>query len=509
MSGYMMSSYTSIWLLIILLLAVIVRFIYFPTNVYFGYDQARDAFISQEILKGNFKVKGPPATFNPYVFHGALAYYIFAPFYFFSEGDPSAVSAFLRVYNALGVILIFLIASRLFNIRIGLLSSVFFAFSFEQSQYGIFLSHPPLAILAILVFYLGLVELIFKKKAYGLILALLGLGFSIQFHISMIVLVVVFVLNMVIFRKQLPRFGVSILAIAITALVGGVATFILSELKYHDFSRVLSGFSQSPISGVDNVVGHLSFIVSRYVNDNLVLLPPEGLWGVMLVCLFVFFLAKDKVNKQKTIFLLIWFLAGVMPYLSGESKVYYYGMGGSLALLILAGYLVYKTFMFSGIISLAIVMVVVFSNLYLVIKNNEVEFNKNIVVQEGLVIPKEKQALDYIYQQAAGENFAVNALGIPLNVATTWDYLFHWYGQQKYGYVPVWGGDGAPGYEGKLVIERKRSELPTKRFLIIEPTKHIPVYMQEAFMKEEDNFSKVMEEKSFGNIIVQTRRATN
>lgn len=76
------------WLLgIIFLLAVIIRFLYFPNNIYFAFDQARDAFVVQELLQGNLRLVGP-TTLIEGLFHGALYYYIFAPFYFFGGGNP-------------------------------------------------------------------------------------------------------------------------------------------------------------------------------------------------------------------------------------------------------------------------------------------------------------------------------------------------------------------------------------------------------------------------------------
>ena len=103
-------------LVVIFVIALILRFLYFPSNIYFGIDQARDAFVSQSIFKGDFKIIGP-TTSVPGLFHGVLYYYIFSPVYFFSAGSPEAVSAFLRIVNALGVFLVYFIGVAIFNRR--------------------------------------------------------------------------------------------------------------------------------------------------------------------------------------------------------------------------------------------------------------------------------------------------------------------------------------------------------------------------------------------------------
>ncbi|MCL5070959.1 MAG: hypothetical protein M1308_08700, partial [Actinobacteria bacterium] len=121
--------------------ALILRFLYFPGNIYFGFDQARDAFATQEILNGHLKLIGPTTSFEG-LRHGVLYYYLYAPFYWLGNGDPSLVSAFLRVTNALGVFTIFLLASILFNRYVGFISAWLFAVSFEQTQFAMYLNHP-------------------------------------------------------------------------------------------------------------------------------------------------------------------------------------------------------------------------------------------------------------------------------------------------------------------------------------------------------------------------------
>ena len=134
-------------LLAIFVLALVCRFLYFPGDIYFAYDQARDAFISLKIMSRDLKVVGPPATFKD-VYHGALFYYPFGLIYYISQGSPIPLAALLRIYNALGVFIIFFIAHILFNNkRTGFVASILYAFSFEQTQYSLFLGHPALAVI--------------------------------------------------------------------------------------------------------------------------------------------------------------------------------------------------------------------------------------------------------------------------------------------------------------------------------------------------------------------------
>lgn len=94
------------YLFLIFVFALVVRFLYFPNDIYFAYDQARDAFVSLKIFSGDLKIVGPPATFRG-VNHGALFYYLFGPFYYLFNSSPVGVAILVRVINALGVFVVF------------------------------------------------------------------------------------------------------------------------------------------------------------------------------------------------------------------------------------------------------------------------------------------------------------------------------------------------------------------------------------------------------------------
>jgi hypothetical protein len=82
------------WIIFIFVLAIIFRFIHFGPSTYFGYDEARDAYISQDIyLKGDFKIIGPGAGPTG-VHHGVLFWYLLGPLYLIGFGEPLVVSTF-------------------------------------------------------------------------------------------------------------------------------------------------------------------------------------------------------------------------------------------------------------------------------------------------------------------------------------------------------------------------------------------------------------------------------
>jgi hypothetical protein len=66
---------------LIFVLALGIRFLWFPQNAYFGFDQARDAFNSQEIYQNkDFKIIGPSSTHGG-LYHGPIYWYLIGPIY--------------------------------------------------------------------------------------------------------------------------------------------------------------------------------------------------------------------------------------------------------------------------------------------------------------------------------------------------------------------------------------------------------------------------------------------
>lgn len=496
-------------LLILLLIAVILRFLFFPTNTQFAYDQARDAITSQQILKGKLKIIGPPSTANPNLNHGALFYYIAGPIYYLSYGNPEGISVFLRIYNAFGVLIIFTIASILANKRIGLIAAFLYTISFEQTQYALFLGHPAMAVLTTMLFYLGFSVLIFQKKSWGLVLAAIGFGLSMQFHIGLLFLAPSFFIYPFLFRKQLPKISPKILIASMLGLALTIATFILAEIKYHFRMSygLLSIFSQETARATNRISAfqNLNFIINRYINDNLISFPFHGV-GTLILGIAFYWTIKRKSSRNSGIFLLMWFLWGLIPYFLSNSQIYYYSIGTSASLLILGAFIIDHILRSNKLLGIVLLIIVLFSNLRLISHYNPQGSINSITSQDGMLLTDQKDIIDYTYKKADGQQFAVNALTIPYNINTTWSYLYDWYGRKKYGYTPIWGGNHANGYPTRLLVNNSRSTLPKIRFLIVEPTQGLQEVVINDFLREEGYFTTIVSTAFAGKLKVYEQK---
>ena len=491
------------FLIAIFLLGIALRFLYFPDNVYFAYDQARDSYTALEILKGDLKLIGPPSFASDKLFPGPLIFYIYAPIYWLFDKNPEAISAFLRFFNSLGILLTFALGTIIFNKRVGILAALLFAFSYEPSQYALFISHQPQAVITVLLFYLGLSWFIFKSNPKGLILAALGWGLSIQFHYGYILLGIPLLSTILIFRKTLPKPQLKFLLLAVISLIFTLSTFIITEAKYHFFSSYI----QNSSSSFHLYPKETLFIINRFLHDifiaNYRLTPFIAAVTIIIYTLIMIF---KKALRQKLLFLTIWFLGGLTPYLISGVPSYYYSAAASVSLLIAIAYLISQLLPKYQLLSLALLLIIIANNLNQIMTINKTGVNSDMVIQPGMLISDQKKVLDYIYSQASGQPFSINTLTIPLNVNTTWSYLFQWYGKGQYGYIPNFGGEAAEGYLGNFQVIKARSNLPTLQFLIIEPTLGIREAYRDNFFREESYFTKVTEEKKFGYLTVQKRQ---
>lgn len=495
-------------LLCIFIFGLLIRFIYFPEDISFGYDQARDAYIALHAMLGDLKVLGPPASV-PGLYHGALIYYILGPFYKVFSRNPFIVAAFFRIVNAFGILLIYIFLKKLFKSeRISLLAAFLFAISFEQTQFSLFLGHPALGVISVLIFYIGLALVVFSKKTFGLYVSGLGMGLTIQFHFSSIILFVSLILVFAVYKNILPKFKFIDFIKFISILLITLSTYFVAEIKYgfRTLNTMTEIISSTAGQGSLKLV-NLIEIPKRLVENNIFYSREISLGIFVLLVISSVYYSVRKKTKDRITFLLILLLIAVLPYIFyiSAQPSFYYSLGASSVLIALLAYAIDQIFSRSKAVGLTVMIVILFSNLKLIDKYNHNGTVAEINSQEGMLLTDALKVIKYAYEESGGRPFAVSAVTIPYNINTTWSYLFSWYGMTKYGYLPVWGGDSALGYENELVIQTAQSELPPVKFTIIEPPKGLTGVQIDSFLRNEDIFWRVTEEKRYGEFTIQKR----
>lgn len=475
----------------------------------FGFDQARDAYNAQAIFKGDLKIQGPSAS-TPGLFHGVLYDYLISPAYFLGQGDPLAANIWLSLINILTIIPIFIFGKKFFNSYVGFIASFLFAVSFDAVQYANWMSNPAPAVFGSAIFYLGLAYYLFTpKRMLGVILTAVGLGISTQFEIFLGYLVAPLMISIFVYKRW-PNVK-EFLVFTFVSLIA-TATMIISYIKFgFTFLNGVSSLSASadPFGAWREFSPVFLLYLNRFAEYFYRGLLPfnvsiAAILGVIMVVSFIYWAKNDKRQKPQMIFLLLMlFCHGLLIPFGGQSTPFI-NAGLQIIVLTIVSLFIFKLFQTNKIPAIALLLLIVFASLNAIYKYNP-DGQTVFAIQRGLTLKNELAAIDYTYKSSNGENFTVNTITSPLWINTVWSYLYNWYGQKTYGFVPSFHGRDQTGYLGQMPEVNKQEKVI---YLIQEPLAGIPVKFAQDTVAYEDSFSKVVEEKDFEGIIVQKRILT-
>jgi len=130
-------------------------------------------------------------------------------------------------------------------------------------------------------------------------------------------------------------------------------------------------------------------------------------------------------------------------------------------------------------------------------RKNELLF---IPQEPSSILKSQLAVIDYTYQQAKGEDFAINAVTYPLYYNTYWSYHYPWYGKKTYGYLPGWlGGDQLYPFSTLSKATGKEKIF----FMIVDNSRAIPEVYKIIGKKWGYSLGKLLEEKEIGGFTVQ------
>ncbi|MEK7526386.1 MAG: hypothetical protein AAB546_02815 [Patescibacteria group bacterium] len=496
-------------LFFIFILGYFLRVMYLPQNsLTFGYDQARDATIARQILAGDLKVQGPPAS-QPGLFHGALYFYVLAVGYLLGNGSPIIAAYWIALVNMLTVFIVFYLSYLMTKkYTPSVLAAFLFAISFEATQYATWLSNPTIAIFTVPLMYLGLWMWLKQKNTWGVVLAALGLGFSTQAEIFLMYHAVPLAIWLWVGRKNVTKKNLITFCLV---FVASISTMIANEF--------LTGFKS--ISGLAGLAAgqEANLAYAKSVGDYLNLYLNQigrifafntypgniGYSGGLIVVLVLSgvvysFKQKDKFTPE--LFLATWLFSHLTVVTVGGTSTPFLMVGIGPAVSLVLGITLYKWFTTGYKLPAVLVLIILtFGNINTILKENP-RGSTLFSIQKDMLLSKQLAAIDYSYKKANGEKFTINTLTSPLWINIVWDYLYKWEGQNKYGYLPQWHGRDQIGQLGGLPATDKDTK---NYFLILEPMGGIPLQYLDLTIGEENTKSRLLEEKSFGELRIQQR----
>ncbi len=483
----------------------------YPYNIILGFDQARDLFESTRIYKDiDLKIIGPTAGNNPNMHHGVLyLYYILIPL-MISGSNPIWVAIWNAIIVSFAVIVIYIFSKKLFRSEVSALISAFIiATSNQLVQFSGWLSNPGPTVLTVPIFFLGL-WLYYQKNKTGLILAAVFLGLSIQFELFFIYLIPIMFLIFLLLRMPFP--DKKTLALSLFGLTIALSTMIMTEVKYNFGTVVAILSSGSKVSGANsNYYNNITNYIQRFNQTFEFNLFPDslkigGLLSSITIVYLIFKIIQYRKNNSQMVpylFLLIYLLSSGIMLLLGYHNAPWFLIGLPPAIALAVGKLIASSR------STALILIVVYLIGYQNIKADLAIGSQGQILLEpdpAALVTDQIRAIDYTYKSSGNKIFSINTLTNPLYINAVWAYDYMWYGQKKYGFLPTWtGGDQIYPYNTLPASSLQEQYL----YLLIDRTNRIPYSHKLSLMGWADEHSKLLEEKSFGGILVQKRILTN
>src|SRR3990167_3779393 len=120
----------------------------------FYFDQGRDALVIWKLWHEGKPFLIGPVTGLPGIFLGPFYYYLIAPFYLISGGNPAIPSIFLSVLVVTSLYILYLTGKEIGGKKLGLIALLIGVFSYYLIMSSRWLSNPtPIYLTSILIFY--------------------------------------------------------------------------------------------------------------------------------------------------------------------------------------------------------------------------------------------------------------------------------------------------------------------------------------------------------------------
>jgi hypothetical protein len=489
---------------LIFLFGFIIRIIsVIPANTIIGFDQARDLFQATTIFRDHkLHIIGPTAGNNPNLHHGVLFWYYLIPGLVLFRGNPIGAVIENSFFNALSIIVMYFLGRDLFKSkRIGIIAAAITAVSYYYIQFSGWLSNPTGTFFTLPLFFLGLVEYKNGKK-WGSPLSLFFLGLTIQFELFFLYLIPVLFIAFIILRPKFP--SIKLMILSVFAFMIATSSMILTEIKFH-FAGIRSILFAGQFVGGEkpNFWGILiTFLREKWETFYLNFWPQNKnlgtLIGILAVSFLIFEIIKNK-QRQRNLFLLLWFFSPAIMFLLGQHNAPWFYIGRPAAAILIGAYLISK--IKSKTIVVFILMAVIIANIT-AIRDSMGSGQALLEPDKSSFMSDQLTAIDYTYKNSNGQQFEINTLTNPLYVNAVWGYQYYWYGLQKYNYLPSFvGGDQLYPYNTLPKSTGQEKFL----YLLMDMTDRISPQYRNEIIKSADKLGHLVEEKQFGGIDVQKR----
>jgi hypothetical protein len=504
-------------LIILICINLLIRLNYISNyNFPFWYDQARDATHAREIISGDLKIMGPSASGTlDTIYHGVIFYYFLASIYSLSL-DPQIAINVLALLTSLSLLIVFIFATKILSsAKLALIPVVFLTFSTTNITFGNWLSNPALTFFFLPSYWLFCWQFLQKPNLKNALFATIAVGCIVQATFYGIywlgLLLAIFCHHLYTKHLSYRRFFfIGFSSVLIFALT--ISTMIVTEflmVKRGILSpETIANFTNHDFS---NTYSQLEIILATLIEKiGFSLIPHATALSVVLfsgIIFYFYYQLKSSSSLSHTFCFFILLLPSLFflfyfrqspQIIAGLEIIIYILLTLALIPLLrrffpkkLTRYLIFSLFLLCYVTSNMITLNKIKTN------------NPDYYGYYGTSILREQlKLIDYTYHAANYQPFSISALTSPYGINVTWSYLYSWYGQEKYNYLPQFFGPNQEGIVGGNLLTAASTPLPT-HFTIYEPVEHLlpSVFIDEFTLEQNAHCGTPSAHLNFGNTL--------
>lgn len=474
-------------------------------DFFYLYDQARDYLLVKDVVVNHtLMLIGSRSGLGGF-FHGPLWIYAIAPIYILTHGSPFGLAYFYVGLQLFTVFVGFLVGSKLYGEKSGLLVALLIALSpttWAPVINTVSADAEPLVYLALFYFLVRFL----RGDTKSFIFAIFFTGLAFQFETASSIVLFPTVIVMFFFGKEAFR-NLKVIFLSLISFAVSVTSFILFDLR-HKFlmtHAILGAFSggtkgKGYMDLNVRIISHFSGLLRAYLDP---LFNQNILLTLLFVAIIIFALAlvlKSKKDKYKKEFLLLLvfpaiFFGFFIFYAYPVWPEYVFGLLVPVALMFyLAMFTVWKNAFGKALVVLF--FIVTFFSVSGYLSNQYLTRYRDNGTSGSY--KSQKAVVEWIYADAqsvrnsVGEKFGYFVY-TPEIFTHGMDYLFYWYGKNNQKilfenkkdsisylilYPHLANDNGAYDFwkknilktQGKVVLEKMFSSGITAQKLLIDKT---------------------------------------
>lgn len=478
-------------LLFILLGAFFVRTFRTDDLLRFYYDQGRDAQIVQRVINEHRPVLVGPTTGLAGILRGPAYYYLVLPGYLIGHGSPVTAAIWLQAINVIGLIFIYLCGRQLFGPRAGLIAVLIASFSYRFVDLSRWLSNPSPILTSVPFMLYGLIQITKNNKPnfwWPVVFLILGINLQLEIASEFWFIPAVF-LFWLFFPQYRPKKNTAVISVALFFVT--LLPQIIFDFRHEGLLRqaIIQNFASSANPSFSYSPQLFNERWNFYLQSFAEIFYPNQIWMVIALLLasvpLLTFYRPFQSNGVKLLMILIITPLVILAFYSGNyGNFYSYYLMGLLPL-----FVIFSAGVLSSYVPSPRTWIFVALFLFIFLSNNHLSLYNFFQIRptnpEHISLGTQKLAIDWIYQQANNQPFNLNVY-VPPVIPYAYDYLFKWYGENKYHQLPS-------------------SDKQTLIFTLSEADTIRPEVFAD-WQKQQDSISRVENKVEFGDIQVQQRR---